>query len=496
MGGQTKAVPPTTARDRWKALGALALVEAVAFGVGARGIGFYHDDWVLVEQLTLANGFWNGVAALKWSAPRPMDMLLYPALYALAGWDTALQHLLRMAADLGAAFLFYELLVRLTRLPKFALVAAALAIVLPNREVMHFWFAISNESWAIVLMFAGLLLHLDWLEGKGRVRLAGSLLLYAASVLMYEALAFFPLALATALTARQAVEGKPRPAVLKSAAWALLPFGPVLAGALLWQRVGAARLLGVVNNKAMGLSASHMIKVWGAAFECVSNRVLHITWLSLLGATRHVSPGFWAAGVAGAAACAWALKPGKDNGGRADRAAASAFAAGAFIAAYAPYALSAEYTPQVFGVMSRTNAGGVWPAAMLFATLALAAGRRSALTLGLLLFAFTMTDWYRTAQWAASWTVQRQIMTAMEKHKDELPKDAMVLLTDAPTEIQYAIVFDSSWDFDAALRIATGRPDLHGDVYGHHTHEGPNVFVYSYQAGTLTRRQPSPSTGN
>jgi hypothetical protein len=132
---------------------------------------------------------------------------------------------------------------------------------------------------------------------------------------------------------------------------------------------------------------------------------------------------------------------------------------------------------------------------MLFAALALAAGRRRALALGAMLFAFLMTDWYRTAQWAASWTVQRQVMTAMEKRKAQLPQDAWVLLTDAPSEIQYAIVFDSSWDFDAALRIATGRPDLHGDIYGHHTHDGPNVWVYSYTTGALTRRQAPPPTG-
>lgn len=487
MGGGLGAAKPQKSDRRhvWRALGALLLIELGAFGFFGRGIGFYHDDWVLLEQMSALPSFWARVRALYWLSTRPLDMLLYPVLYSLAGMNTLGQHLLRMAVEFVSAFLFYLLLARTTRLRGFSLASAALALLIPNHEVIHFWFGIACESWATALMFGSLLCHLDWLETKSRGRLAASLALYLMSVLLYEALALFPLALAAALAARELADGGSREAAAKKGLRALLPYGPVLAGALLWQRVGSAVLAGTPNTKTMGFSPSHMVRVFWVGFECIFNRVVHMCTLSLSRAAKTFSWGIWALGVVLSAGGAWLLRHGLDEGDRRDAAVAGAFGAAAFVAAYAPYAFTADYMPQMFGVMSRTNAGGAWPGGMLFAALALAAGRRKFLALWALVFVFTATDWYRALPWARSWTVQQQIMRAMQIHSAALPKGATVLLTNFPSSIEGAVVFQASYDFNGALHVATGRTDLTGDIYGWVPHRDPLLFHYDYKAGAL-----------
>jgi hypothetical protein len=452
----------------WRALAALTVAEIAGFAAYAGRVGFYHDDWALLDAFVAAGGFWARVATMSWSAPRPLDMLLYPALYAVGGMNPLAQHVLRMGVELACAFFFYLLLARLTRMPRFSLASAALALLVPNHDVIHFWFGIANESWAVALMFASLLCHLDWIETGRRSKLAASLSLYLASVLCYEALAFFPLV----LLARQG-------------SWrALLPYGPTLLAALLWQRVGVALLLHAPNTKTAGLSPLHMLKVFGAGFECVSNRVLHISWLSLRGAAKAFSWAQWLACAAATALVAVPLAAGEADDLRSTRV-ATVFGLAAFVAAYAPYAFTADYMPQTFGIMSRTNAGGAWIAGMLFAAVALAAGRARLPALAAVVFVFIAADWYRGLQWARSWDVQQEIMAAMKAKSGALPRGATVLLTGAPKEIEWALVFDASWDFDGALRVATGRRDLKGDILGRAPHDEQPLFVYDHATGVL-----------
>ena len=463
-------------RASLRALAVLAFVEIAAFGVFSSRIGFYHDDWVVLEQLS-SGGFADQVRALRWLAPRPLDIPLNQAFFAIGGLNPLPYHLLRLLLDLAAGWLFYLLLERLTGRRALALCAAALAMLVPNRDVLHFWFGISNESAATVAMFGALLCYWDWLEKRRAPALWAGLFLYMASVLTYEALAFFPLVLFAA-RAKNVSSAKRE----FRRFW---PFGAVLAVALLWQRKGAALYAGIENNKTMGFSAAHALKVFGAGFECVSNRVVHIGALSLRSLWEN-HPFYFLPCALLAAAMTWPLLRDRDE--KRGEAKPWLIAAALFFAAYLPYAATADYTPQIFGVMSRTNAGGAWACGLLLALLLSLAKKpymKSAL-LGLLVLAFTATDWHRALAWGSSWDAQREIFAKL-KAKD-LPQGARVLLTGAPSDLDHAVVIEAEYAFDASLRLMTGRSDLHGNLLSLEKGPSPGSLVYDARTCVLSSR--------
>src|SRR5207249_2911403 len=115
-----------------------------------------------------------------------------------------------------------------------------------------------------------------------------------------------------------------------------------------------------------------------------------------------------------------------------------------FLGAYAPYAASSDYTPQIYGVMSRTNGCGALIAGLLWACglCALPRGTARRVVLGLVAGAFTWSNWFFASQWAESWTLQQDILKKAGVYAVRLPENATVLLGGAPSFVGQAIVFD------------------------------------------------------
>lgn len=454
-------------RPPWRAAALLLALEAAAFGVCARTIGFYHDDWGLLESVARGGGYWGGVREML-KTPLAVRTLgvLWLSLPGLLGTSPFVYQLLLMAQDAACAFLFYLLLMRLLGRPRLALTAAALALVHPSHPATHHWFSDGPQSMALALTLGAMILAFDARERGDRRREALAAALYFASLLFYEAAALLPLTLGAALFLER--RGSGAKAALKSAARALAPFGGALAAGGAWQLLLPRLLLASAHPKAKAAGLGHAAHALRSAVECLTIDTFDIARRTAAAGHEIFGAAGLAAWTATALAAAAVLATTAEPKKTPPLSRALWLAAVVFAAAYAPYALS-NYDPQVLGVMSRINGTGALAAALLLAAAVEALRARTsaapaAALAAALVASFVWTDWYVARMWAEAWTVENRILALVGAKKDLLPQGATVLLRGAPEDFNGAPLFSASWDFDAALRVSTGRADLRGDV--------------------------------
>jgi hypothetical protein len=401
-------------------------------------------------------------------------MLLFPAFVWPGGLSPLPYHLGLIALEAVKAWLFYLVLKRLTKAEALSLAAAALSLMVPHRAATHVWWANFPQAFAILMVLAALAAHLEWLSSRKLSWLLLGQAAYLSGMLAYESGAFLPLLAFGALAAERRE--------LKTPVRDLLPFAVTLGLALLWQWGGVRWVIGFENPKSMGFSAGHALKVFAAAFECLTNRVAHVCWTTV--AKPNVE-GLLVLAWAGVCALALRFWPAEDK--RVARRTVAGAGLGAFVGAYLPYALSSSYMPQVFGVMGRTNAGGSLAFGIMAAGLiaALRDVSRQRLAAVLLTGAFTWANWSISLDWVGAWRLEQDILAKAGKHAVSLPPGSTIQL-DGPSFVGHAVGFDASWDFGPALRLTTGRGDLEGLVKGTEgTAKGP-LYLFDYAADTLT----------
>ncbi|MFC1679227.1 hypothetical protein ACFL2T_03340 [Elusimicrobiota bacterium] len=463
---------------------AIGVVELVSFGICVRELGFYHDDWVWLEILRLHPGYWAGWRAMLeagWGV-RPVAALPFPAIFACAGSNPLPYHALLLLVNVAAGFLCYLWLARLTGSHGLALLASCLWISYPVHPATHYWFTNIHQPAAQAMCFGSFLLHLSWLRTRQRRWAVAASLLYLAAFLCYEAVAFLPLAAWFGLLARLWASGKPLPSAALQSGRFLLPYAPAFAAGFAWQWVGVS-LFYPSNPKHMAFSLKWPLVVYASGLESITlsaARLIRNTLFELLETfddAKLLLLGLFTAVVTGLLR----LREREDKRGAAAPLIALAVAGGNYLAAYAPFALSGEYEPQVVGVMSRTNYSGALSGALLLAAglatlsrhepalLAKAGIRRviplHAIVLASILAAFTWTNWFVALRWAGAWRQQRDILERIVPKAPLLPRNASLILLNAPTHHYGTEVFYEDWGFAAALTLKTGRRDLSGIVF-------------------------------
>ncbi|MFA6317475.1 MAG: hypothetical protein WC943_08650 [Elusimicrobiota bacterium] len=471
----------------WRPYLALAACVGLGFGFHAPLLGFYHDDWAFLELASNAGGLLPAMSAFASAGylSRPVEILQFPLFFSLGGFDPGVYHGLILTLHFLGACLFFILLKDLLGSPRIALAAASLAALHPSPAILRVWFASSPQTLAIVMCLASLVVFQRHLAARRKRTLFSSQGLYLASILCYESTAFLPLVLAGGLAGRAWAQGRRPTEALPRSLAPLWPYGLSLALALVYQSFAVAAL-SQANPKTTAFAASHILKVFGAGFECLTNRVLHLCWKS--------APSFWAESsvaslglwVAVGVGAGLALRFGEDSRSPAFRAGLGAAVFG-FIGAYLPYALSSSYVPQVFGFMSRTNGVGALAGGLGLALFASLFARRPVLQktfLGLAFLAFFMADWHNGRQFAKLWKDQQELLSAMSRASTALPRGSAVLLDPAPRE--GPALFAGHYDLSAALRFTTARKDLYADLVGSASApSGKGVFVYSEKTGLL-----------
>ncbi len=451
------------------ALGALALV---VFGVHAPRLGLYLDDWFLFEALLGGGGWWERVAALSKTgfAPRTLNVVFFPTVFQFAGDRPAAWHAYLAAQDWALACVWFALLRRWLGSERLALSAAALGLLYPVSPATHHWLTSAPQAGALLLVFASLLAHLDWLERRKPASLALALGLYAASLLHYEAGAF--------LIGLQALVVARRAGARAAARDVVAPYAAVLLAALLWQRHGGSWLTGAPHPKTLGLSATRLLGSYAEALRVLGPDAWGLAARSFApwrAAFSVEAQALLAACIAGAA---WGVsRAGPQQDAAPALRPAAALGGAMLVAAYLPFALTGKYPANIAGLMSRTNAAGALAAGLLLAVAleaAAVAGRRAGLPragrvaraagLAVLLAACAWTDWVVAGQWAAAGNLQKELLAKVGARARDTPKAGVVLLANAPAQLAGVEVFTEHWGFSSALRLASGRRDVGGMV--------------------------------
>lgn len=455
-----------------RAAGVLLLIELFSFGFCLRRMGFYHDDWPLLEQLLAGGGYLATVRRLLdagWLV-RPVSALWLPILGQLAGPSPLPYHIAALAANGLAAIAFFGWMARLTGDPRLALLGAALATVFPNHPATHHWLTNIAQPVAEALVFCALWAHLGWLETRDRRRGAAPGVLYLAAFLSYESIAFLPLAGAVASYERSRRAGATPRAALRTLPGDLLPFLPGFLAGIAWQWGVASSLQG----KQVALSLAWMATVAKGALLCLTSEPFALT-------VRTFRFFFMVADDAAllllalfVAAAGWLLADdGASDGGKAlPIRVILACAAAIIVAGYLPFALSGQYYPQVAGTMSRVNAVGSWAAGLLLGAALLWPWERfakpgsgwgrpgRAATIAVALAPLTWNNWYIARQWAGSWEQQVEVLARLVPWAPKIPPGSTLILRGVPQFYNGTEVFYEQWGFQAAFRLKTGRADI------------------------------------
>lgn len=467
----------------------LFLIDIVCLRLNFFGAGYHLDDWVEIFLATHGQTVWDSFQLFAKTdyLDRPLNIILLTFLHRVSGAPQALNpwmgQLLIVGLAISQAWLLFLLLDRLTKWRSLALTAAGLILLFPNRGGVHYRISLLMLHCSLTFILASLLVHLNWAKTRRWLSLAGSQLLYLLGSLFYESPMLMPLMLGGAWIGQGLMEGRKLKKLIPSVIRDLSPYGFSIAALLLWKSFGMSYFFGTANMKARLIDGSlaNSIKVFIAGFGCSTLWPISLSAVRLLDAVRDLG---WL----------WLLLPvvvfllsrelriqntDKPENERAALGVLMGAILGAYIGTYTPYILSSAYMPYVNGIMSRLNGTGAWVGGMTltlglyflqhrFAHQSDVRRRIPVLATGILLSAFVWTNWTDSFAWARAWTMQKDILTRLTRHVENLTGPKMILLAGAPQTIQGAPVFESNYDFAPALRMRTGRMDLSGNVVSPH----------------------------
>ncbi|MBI5622879.1 MAG: hypothetical protein HY924_03785 [Elusimicrobia bacterium] len=466
-----------------RALLILLAVEFAGLRPGSFGTGWHLDDWYEVSLTVQGPEYADGVrgfadAGIYWD--RPLNMLLLPLVHRLSGVSSEdplparpwVPQTLLAFLEAGEGLLLFLLLERLLGSPGLALTAAGLALLFPNRAGLHFRPGLIGQQLSQVLMLASMLAHLRWRESGRSWFLAAGAGLYAGGLLVFETPMLAPLLLAGALAGRSWAESGDPGKAAREAARCLAPYAAVLAAVVLWKFAGLRFIPEAMNQKSekLSFSVSNAAKVLAAGMGCTTLWPLTLSCLRLRDALAELGR-LWLVLPFFAVWAALTLRSHLDRGpipGREVRWTLAGAAAFGFVGTYAPFMVSAHHMPYVNGILSRVNGVSAWVGGLwLAAGVVLLPGRWRGPCLGLLLAAFTWTNWVEARAWARAWEEQKEILSSLVPQVRGLaPGPSSILLQGAARTVHGATVFDSNYDLGWALRMLTQRPDLRANVLG------------------------------
>ena len=438
-----------------RALIVFVALEIIVFRTVAHTVGFFHDDWVI--RYWAAQGI--GTMIERGFLIRPPQILHWPLVYAIAGESPLRGQLLIGTLKVLEAACLYRFLERLTGKTAFAMTAGALAILYPNRSIIHAWLSSTGQLAANAAMLASLTIHLSWIAERRKGLLAGSLALYIFAASLYESTALMPALLGAALWMREAQKQREWKRTFLSVLKDIAPYAGCFFVVFAWQRWLGPTVLGIENPRGIAVSLDHIQRVLFVGFECVFNRPLHLAVKSILPAYASLGTLTVFFVVSMTAATTLALFKSEE---RESIPVGLAAAAGCFFASYIPYALTGSYVPMLHRLMSRVNGVGALVGAILLACAfsALKPGKIKTATLAIVLSLFAVSDRFYYSQYAESWSLQKEIISEISDNIRGISGPVTVILAGAPVWKGEAVVFTSDYDLQFALIDRLKREDI------------------------------------
>lgn len=471
-------------------VGFLALLEVITFGPFVKQIGFYLDDWLMLNTLhfgpqdlpgALANYFINDPKVII----RPVEVLHFGLAYFLFGNRPLGYHVLNGIFEIACAALIYFAIRRFTGSRLLAFLTAFSYVIYPIHDSTHYWILCSSVSLSLALYLGSFIYSLKGVQEKKWQFFVLAALPFLISIYNYEV--FMPLAgvSAVAVFLYSLRTDKFLPS-LKVAVISFLPLFLSGCSLFIYQRFIVPKLgIGYLHAvKIDPLQILHVItsgSILSSPFSAVpffqSQVSLHMT--EPLALTKVCS----LVCIFGAGAALTYLMGRREyntitlrNGLE-----LAAIGAVAIVTSLSIFGLNKEYEPTLMTLVNRifTGAGLGWSCifAGVFALLVVGAGKFSsqknmvrfalpllAVAVGSVGAYLTITNWQLSQPWVASWRAQNGIFYLMKQQKGIHKHPDTIILTDCQRYVMWCPVFDGIWDFQSMTRLALDDAKIRAGV--------------------------------
>lgn len=447
----------------------LLLLEVVCFFPGIANLGFYLDDWYLIQKLHFSSTELISRVWLLLHEPkvviRPVEAIHFSVLYNCFGDEPLGYHITNACAEVIAAVLFYSLVRRISKVKSVAFVCAIVLLLYPIHFVTHYWVVAGSITLSLVLYLVSANLQVLAAEAQlSRHSLFLKLLAcitFFLSVFNYESfIAFFVFNVfiyflqvrSSPTISKILIEGLPYLlVVLSSFVYTYLfldVYGLGWVHKLELDPAQVAKVLASGCQTVLGIEPFYYGIVNFAKESGGPQGLFHLLLVCPLGAVIFF-------GLA-ADLTFFRFRP------------ILLFGMVGVVTSYLIFSLNSEYIPESSSLMNRVNYGAVLGIGLIIASCAngIAAINRnwaSFLVFSLLLIMLFSNNAVEKP-WIVSWQWQKYVIRLMSTNKSRLIRADSVFLMACPRYIKWAPVFDGTWDFENMARILMDSPNLKAGV--------------------------------
>lgn len=471
-------------------VGFLALLEVITFGPFVKQVGFYLDDWLMLNTLhfgpqdlpgALANYFINDPKVII----RPFEVLHFGLAYFLFGNRPLGYHVLNGIFEIACAALIYFAFKRFTGSRLLAFLTAFSYVIYPIHDSTHYWILCSSVSLSLALYLGSFIYSLKGVQKNKWQFYVLAALPFLVSIYNYEV--FMPLAgvSAVAVFLYSLRTDKFLPS-LKASAISFLPLFLSGCSLFIYQRFIVPKLgIGYLHAvKIDPLQILHVITSGSILSSPFSALPFFQSQVSL-----HMTEPFALAKVCslvcifGAGAALTYMMGRREYNTITVRNGLELAAIGAvaIVTSLSIFGLNKEYEPTLMTLVNRifTGAGLGWSCifAGIFALFVAGAhkfsGQKNMVRFALPLLAvavgtvgayLTVTNWQLSQPWVASWRAQNGIFFLMKQQKGIHKHPDTIILTDCPRYVMWCPVFDGIWDFQSMTRLALDDAKIRAGV--------------------------------
>ncbi|MBX9689975.1 MAG: hypothetical protein K2X27_24910 [Candidatus Obscuribacterales bacterium] len=516
---ELREAPPQQRFERRDALILLLLfaVQAFCFLPVCFKIGFYLDDWLTFWNLHFAPHNFLDLLKASFSDPRmltrPVQCFYYAATYLFFGDRPLPYHLLRFGLEfLGATFL-YLALKKLSSSRFIAALSALFFLIYPSHDATHYWIGAGlGPGFGLTLYLASFCLSMYAFGARSRIPYLLAVLSYGLSAYCYEA--FLPLLVMSfcgVLLLSAECRTESRLSTMGAVLGWFLPFIAIALSEPLFQRYilpqyahvflspSAIDPLYAVNVFVQGLNVSLFSGLWSFLALRIREALLSFNvftafqWLAVCASSLGV------------------LLLSYDDAKVRYRRLFTA-AGLTFLASYLTFAVAAGYTPVLDTMLNRVNIGSSVAVSLLLALSLkwllehLRVSRAETVSAASLIClplvsVMVLADLGMASFWACSWEVQKNVRFLIQKQAAKIKAGDAIILADTHRYLNWAPVFDGTWDFQSMLRMTLNSNAVSGGVVCDRLevkkHEIQDVSVgylcASYPSNRVTLLLPSQS---
>ncbi len=462
-------------------------MAAINFFPGIKHVGFYLDDWVMLN--TLARGPQNFFELFNYYfsadprvVKRPLEALHFMLMFKLFGLKPLGYHVFNLILEVLSAWLLYFCLHRLTRSMPVALVTSILFLIYPSHNSTHYWVVCSSVGMSMILYLGSLLADIEAVLRDKKWLHAVSGILFLASLLNYEV--FLPLGavnVLVVLTLSLRLSNSPiKNSLLCTGALSLaflIELGylrfivPLLAEAWMHNvKLDLSLMLSTLGaGVALNLPWTSFSFFLSRAGQALAEGLQPVSWILLVLSLLVLG---------GAISISHVIKR-VDEGEELALSPVSLSLIGAIavLVSYTIFGLNDSYGPTFDSLVNRVNAGATVGLAFVFSAFCLwlklavgSSGGRFLASLSVtslpLVLIFVVANWALAKPYILSWQVQSQIVSCVKKQEERLKSASSLLLINVPRYVNESPVFDGVWDFQNMIRLKLGRNDINGGVVG------------------------------